>query len=274
MKRHLWSLWVVIPTLIIISSCQANELPLIGINAALPDAPADYGRAATATYTIEVSSAEIVTLIESEASFVVYIGNDQCTSCIDFKPAFFQYIDETGMLVYHYDNVINGSDYEVLREAYPDYFIDYDAIATPSLLFFKRGELRTRQNGTTRMFDINTLRPIMESYAQVIDLPVIHDPTTYADTKTDGVYFVYNRFDTATIAFYDEHLLSLVVDESYPLHQLEISLDEDLAEEIDGSLTLYPGTTFYHLQDGEINSTISLQTAGVEATLSWLDDIR
>jgi hypothetical protein len=113
---------------------------------------------------VEVSSFEVITLIETRASFLVYIGNDYCTSCAAFQPAFFEYIIETGMLVYHYDNVSNGSDYDLLTSAYPDYFIDNPV--TPSLLFFKEGHMRTRQNGTTRMFDINTLRPIMESYAE------------------------------------------------------------------------------------------------------------
>ncbi len=271
-EKRLWaSLLALIPALLIASSCQANQLPMIGMNAALPAVAHDFEQAKAEDYTIEVSSSEIITLIESRASFLVYIGNDYCTSCAAFQPAFFEYIFETGMLVYHYDNVANGSDYDLLTSAYPDYFIDNPA--TPSLLFFKEGEMRTRQNGTTRMFDINTLRPIMESYAQVIDLPVIHDSAAFANEMADGVYFVYDRQKAAIVDFYIDHLLGLIVDDDYRLRQLEVSLDAELATAVVAWLGDEDGNaTFYRQVNEEITASISLQDDGVEATLAWLSD--
>jgi hypothetical protein len=268
--KGLWpSLLIIVPALLVLSSCRATDLPLIGMNAALPESAPDFEEAPASTFTIEVASEEIGALIESSSSFAVYIGNEYCSNCNAFQPAFFEYIFETGMLVYHYDNVINGDDYDLLTAAYPDYFPTNPS--TPTLMFFKQGELRTLQKAATRMNDITTLRPIMESYAQVIDLPVIHDENTYAEMNHDGIYFVYDRNDEATVGFYNEHLVPLIVEEGYALRQLEISLDEDLAEAVAASLTDFsPTITFYLLQDGAITEAVSLGDAGLEATLSWL----
>ena len=221
MKHHITSIVAILMILATLSGCETSKAPLIGVNAALNPDTAIASDASS--YTIEVSSDQISTLIDSKASFIVYIGNDYCSSCIEFQPAFRDYIIETGLLVYHYDNIVNDiNDYNQLVSRYPSVFSDNPF--TPSLLFFKQGEMRTRQNGQTRMFDIATLRPIMDSYATVIDIQIIHDAATFAQFSSDGTFLAYNRSDDGFADFYHGQPLDAITSQTFDVFQLEITL--------------------------------------------------
>jgi hypothetical protein len=267
MRHHIVSILTILMALASLSGCENSKAPLIGVNAALdPDTSI---ASEASSYTIDVSSDEISALIDSKASFIVYIGNDYCSSCTEFQPAFRDYILETGLLVYHYDNIDNDiNDYNQLVSRYPSIFSDNPF--TPSLLFFKQGEMRTRQNGQTRMFDIATLRPIMESYATVVDIQIIHDAATFARFSSEGTFLAYDRSDDGFADFYHEELLSAITSQTLDVMQLEISLDADLNNDV-SALVGAAIPTLFTIEQGAIINSISFDGTNGPELLTWLN---
>jgi len=234
------------------------DVPQLTKNMQLPAPKSNYDNEPSDAYMIDVSGTQIKTLIDSKASFLLYIGNEYCTSCLAFKDAFLSYIMETDLLVYKYDNIASAGDYEAMQTNHPGVFPLYPV--TPSLYFFKDGELRTRQDGNTRMFELATLRPIMKSYADVINVLTIHDEQLAASLiDQDGVYFIYNRLSSEVTNFYNQTLFPYLVKRNARLYQLETSLNPSLLASLTDNLDL--GETIPHLftiASGTIVSTASL----------------
>jgi hypothetical protein len=243
---------------IVISGCKAMDVPQLAKNMQLPAPKSNYDNEPTDEYMVDVSGAQIKTLIDSKASFLLYIGNDYCTSCLAFKDAFLSYIMETDLLVYKYDNIARADDYEAMQTNHPGVFPLYPV--TPSLYFFKDGELRTRQDGNARMFELATLRPIMKSYADIINVLTIHEQTLVASLiDQDGVYFVYDRSSSQLRNFYNQTLFPYLVKRNARLYQLETALNPALLTSLTEHLQLdEPLPDFFTIASGTIVSTASL----------------
>ncbi|HOJ45392.1 MAG TPA: hypothetical protein PK340_05135 [Bacilli bacterium] len=241
-----------------ISGCKAMDVPKLAKNINLPLPLTNYENEPSEAYMIDVSGSQIKTLIDSKASFLLYVGNDYCTSCLAFKDAFLSYIIETELLVYKYDNIASASDYEQMQTNHPGVFPMYPV--TPSLYFFKDGELRTRQDGNTRMFELATLRPIMKSYADIINVMAIHDEALVSSLPNqDGIYFAYNRSSNQVRTFYNSTLFPYLVKHDTTLYQLEVSLNPLLQDALVSEFAL--DTTLpelFTIIDGAIISTASL----------------
>jgi len=275
MKRptnHLMIFTLMALTLVATSGCQPQGLPELAKNGALPVvAPSDYDTADGDPYLVEIGNDSIATLIESQSDFLVYIGNEYCSSCIAFRPALIEYIHKQRTLVYHYDNIENTLVYPDLYASYPDYFPQYPV--TPSLFFFKGGALRTRQDGITRMFDYNTYLPLMQGYSSVVDVFAIHNSQALEMSLSthDGLYLSYDRNSAAVVTNYLTTLRPYLKENKIALYQVEVSLEPSLWDELGALNAAYASGSFLlSLIDGSVTSAIDMAKTDAAALTAWL----
>ena len=260
-------------TLVSVSGCQPQGLPELAKNGALPTtAPADYETADVDPYLVEIANEGITTLIESQSDFLVYIGNEYCSSCIAFRPALIEYIHKQRALVYHYDNIENTLAYPDLYADYPDYFPQYPV--TPSLFFFKGGALRTRQDGITRMFDYRTFLPLMQGYATIAEVTSIHTASnlSFSLINNDGLYLAYDRDSPAAVTNYLTTLRTYLKEHDVALYQVEISLEPSLiAELVNLDPSYASGSHLLAVADGAVTDAIDLVMATSATLTAWLE---
>lgn len=257
-------------TLTLAIGCKAMDVPQLAKNVQLPLPKESYQFEDPSEYMIDVDASQIQLLLNSKSSFLLYIGNDYCSSCLEFKPAFLSYIIESNLLVYAFDNIVYHNQYADLRENNPNTFPEYPA--TPSLYFFKDGELRTRQNGHARMFELSTLRPIMKSYADIINVNAIHDPNYVLtpEQMNDGVYFIYDRSNRDLRDFYNNKLFPHLVKLKRTLFQFEISINPLLQEAITTTYNFTESTpSLFTIQNGSIISIASITTIDSDQLLEY-----
>ncbi len=260
---------IVLVALQLLTSCGKTNLPIYVKNGQLGVAPSNYENLDISDYVIPVNHANVIKLIESDSSFLLYLGNEYCASCHAFKPAFIEYIMTSRLLVYHYDNVVNGTgDFALLSNAYPDIFkTDF---VTPSLYFFKAGELRTKQIGNARMFNIATLRPIMEGLSVITDIVSYHALDLVDDNwpKQTGVYLIYDRTNTRLTNFYNQSLFPYINEHKTSLIQLEVSLNSTMLSSLE---PFFPSEvpTMFSLQSGNVLQTLTLEDVIDADALAW-----
>ncbi len=191
MKRFLaWTL--TLASMSLLFSCEDTKIH-VSANADIPSTVENYEEASIDDFVIEVGAEETLDMIASREHFLLYIGNNSCSSCVAFRPAFIEYIHKSKATVYHFDNLTHAQDYDLLPAQYPDYFTAEYAV-TPSLYFFKDGLMTARRYGSARMMDYATLRPIMDGYMTVSKIANSRDNAILESIKTnDGFIFFYDR---------------------------------------------------------------------------------
>ncbi len=191
MKRFLaWTM--IFASMTLLFSCEDTKIH-VSANADIPETVTDYEEATLDDFVIEVDAEQTLALVASREHFLLYIGNNSCSSCVAFRPAFIEYIHKSKATVYHFDNLAQALDYDLLPEQYPDYFTS-DYPVTPSLYFFKDGQMTARRYGSARMMDYPTLKPIMDGYMTVSQIANSRDSMRLESIKTnDGFIFFYDR---------------------------------------------------------------------------------
>jgi len=258
-------------TLAVGVSCQPAGLPQLAQNGALPPVPASFTGVPLDAFVVEVTNAELVTLIESEATFLLYIGNDYCSSCLAFRPSLIEYIANYKTLVYHYDNIDNSSTYPDLYEAYDAFFPENPP--TPSLYFFKQGELRTRQDGIQRMMQYATFAPMMEGYAAVVGIKTLHSVSSLTATleNDDGLFFAYDRQNAAAVAAYIATIFPTMTDTSANMWQIELSLSDELSAHVASlGAPWNGGSPLVYVENGQVVSSLDAATATTSELTAWL----
>ncbi len=191
MKRFL-TMSLVMASMVVLFSCSDSKI-YVPTNADLPTTVSDYETADVEDFVIEVNASETLALIASKEHFVLYIGNSSCSACLAFKPSLIEYIDKSSATIYHFDNLEHSQEYIQLPTAYPDYFTA-DYAVTPSLYFFKEGLMTARRNGSTRMMEYSTFRPIMDGYMRVSNIKISRNIDALTTAKNNnGIIFFYDR---------------------------------------------------------------------------------
>lgn len=89
---------------------------------------------------IEIDFTEFKTKIENKEKFALYIGNDECTHCIEYMPTLVEVLNEYNITIYKLDNN-KLSEYEYNE------FEEYVSISgTPTIAFIENGEEETSLN--------------------------------------------------------------------------------------------------------------------------------
>lgn len=238
---------LIFASMTLLFSCDDNKIK-VTVNADLPETVEDYDEALLEDFVIEVDAEQTLALVDSRESFLLYIGNSSCSSCVAFKPALIEYIDKSKATVYHFDNLLNAMDYELLPEQYPDYFTA-DYAVTPSLYFFENGLMTARRYGSSRMMEYATLKPIMDGYMKVSTVENTRDVEGLSFIKnTDGFVFFYDRTVSLEKACF--------VDTIYP--------------EVSTSSTVLTVADLDFMALNETEQTAFMETFGLEDPSGWL----
>ena len=82
---------------------------------------------------IDISSDDLKQKINNKETFILYIGNDNCSHCISYKPVLESVLKKYKIKIYHLDN----TKYEIN---------DFNIEGTPTVLFVEKGEEETTLN--------------------------------------------------------------------------------------------------------------------------------
>lgn len=91
-------------------------------------------------HIIELSLDEFKEKINNKDTFALYIGNDDCSHCVAYKPILTKVLEDYDITIYHVDNSkLSTSEYAEFRT-----YINISG--TPTIAFITNGEEETTLN--------------------------------------------------------------------------------------------------------------------------------
>lgn len=91
----------------------------------------------------EITLDEFKEKIANKETFAIYIGNENCSHCISYKPVLESVLDEYDITIYHIDNSkLDNKEYALFRT-----YINISG--TPTVAFITNGEEETTLNRIT-----------------------------------------------------------------------------------------------------------------------------
>lgn len=82
---------------------------------------------------ISISSSELTKKLNNKETFILYVGNENCSHCVSYKPVLEKVLQDYNIKIYHLDN----SKYNVN---------EFNISGTPTVLFVEKGEEETTLN--------------------------------------------------------------------------------------------------------------------------------
>lgn len=260
------------------TSCGNDLRPAVMKNAMLSIHPTSYEDMPLETFVVEVNTAMTINLIESNDSFILYFGNSYCGSCEAVRPSLIEYIDKTGALIFHYDNIVNVNEYDLLVTSYPEVFPQTPS--TPTFFFFEKGELVALREGSVRMFEYSTFKPLFDGLVKVSSAAYSNEITNLESlvSTSSALFFFFDRQDSASSSLWVNTIIPIVEDLKKPLFIFDVTLSNLSLENIETLNTLfaYQDQSGYIalIQDGtpRIIDSISLDASSETDISNWLID--
>ncbi len=86
---------------------------------------------------IEISANDFLNKIENKETFALYIGNENCSYCVAYKPTLEQVLNDYDITIYHLDNSkLTTEDFNKINPI-------MNVQSTPTIVFIKNGEEKT-----------------------------------------------------------------------------------------------------------------------------------
>ncbi len=83
---------------------------------------------------IELTANQFLSKIDSKETFALYIGNENCSYCVAYKPTLEQVLNDYDITIYHLDNSkLTNEDYNKINPI-------INVQSTPTIVFIKDGE--------------------------------------------------------------------------------------------------------------------------------------
>ena len=110
------------------------------------------------THIKDISLKKLEEKLNNKESFVLYVGNEQCSHCVAYMPTLTKVLDKYNIDIYHLDNSkLSEKEYTKFKE-----YINISG--TPTIVFIENGEEETALNrivgektesDTIEMFKVN-----------------------------------------------------------------------------------------------------------------------
>lgn len=91
----------------------------------------------------EITFDEFKEKIANKETFAVYVGNDNCSHCISYKPILEKVLDDYNITIYHVDNS------KLDNKEYAEFRTYINISGTPTVAFITDGEEETTLNRIT-----------------------------------------------------------------------------------------------------------------------------
>ena len=83
---------------------------------------------------VEISANKFLSKIENKDTFALYIGNENCSYCVAYKPTLEEVLNDYDISIYHLDNSkLTSEDYNKINPI-------INVQSTPTIVFIKNGE--------------------------------------------------------------------------------------------------------------------------------------
>ena len=96
------------------------------------------------TFTVDLTTQELINLLENDASFPLFFHSNVCSSCQMVEQYVNRYVLNTKSVIYSYEYSSKYNEYALLNAFNPNLFPE--RIVTPRFLFLKDGELSIEVN--------------------------------------------------------------------------------------------------------------------------------
>lgn len=91
----------------------------------------------------EITFDEFKEKIANKETFAVYVGNDNCSHCISYRPILEKVLDDYNITIYHVDNS------KLDNKEYAEFRTYINISGTPTVAFITNGEEETTLNRIT-----------------------------------------------------------------------------------------------------------------------------
>jgi len=235
MKIKVWSFLLAIP--FILSSCGTNPKGLVYIaqngdiyNVAEPSVADE-----TINYVRPTDSIEVLSLIDNNESFILYVAAEGCSGCRAFKPNLLRYIYETKALVYY----LNASDnddyleYSKIWQKYQDMFMAN--LEVPYLMIIENENSYAK--GAVSKMTADTYAPFANMMNLLVKVTNITSLKSYESANhylqdDSSLYFFYDRTDEEAIDIYSQSIFPLAKESETNLHVVDFSTFDEISLDI------------------------------------------
>lgn len=206
MKMFKASLLVLIPLLL--SSCgnRPRGLVLISQNGSLYDIQEPTATSELSDYVRHTDSPEILSYLQNDEPFVLYVGMAGCLGCNMFKPNLQRYVYETQALI-HYLNVGDNDDYLEYSKIWTGYQDIFMAdLEVPYLMIVESSEAYVK--GAVSKMTATTDEPFINMMNSLVDVANVashiqnDSATNYLASSEEGLFFFYDREDEDALEIY------------------------------------------------------------------------
>lgn len=200
----------------------------------------------------QIDGETIAKMVEADHSFLLYIGNDYCSSCVRFKPVLIEFIQSHGTMVYHFNNYQDLLSYDALKENYPDVF--FPSIVTPSFYIIGSGERVHYQPPISQFYQYRNFEAILTHHFATSNRLIHRD-----NLQEDGWYFIDAYAPEATTVANVAYLRQRILTSETTLNLIENSPDFIAPESLQGT---WSATASYLLKkQGESVLSLALSEA-------------
>jgi len=235
MKIKVWSFLLAIP--LILSSCGTNPKGLVYIaqngdiyNVAEPSVADE-----TINYVRPTDSIEVLSQMDNNEPFILYVAAEGCSGCRAFKPNLLRYIYETKALVYY----LNASDnddyleYSNISQKYQDMFMAN--LEVPYLMIIENENSYAK--GAVSKMTADTYAPFANMMNLLVKVTNITSLKSYESANhylqdDSSLYFFYDRTDEEAIDIYSQSIFPLAKESETNLHVVDFSTFDEISLDI------------------------------------------
>lgn len=241
---------------ILLTSCEGNKASIYSIT--------DYDLVVNRNKTqlfVELTTENLLNLIESNASFPLYFRSENCSSCLTVSNYTSKYITKAHTVIYSYEFLDNRETYIDLVKKYPDIFPS--SAVTPRFLIFKEGALSIEINNNKFQSE-KLLHSSLETFlkkSKIFTLSKFENLDSFLSENESCLIFTYNRQNLDSLNLFNEYIFNNVEKANLPI--LAIDVYNVSSDEMNLFANYFSLTSFFNtyieISNSKINKSINYE---------------
>lgn len=272
------SILLFIPILLSVFSCSNKNKLSIPTNYEIisysePNANDDLSK-----WMTSVNGDEIVTIMNSNEDFILYIASDGCSHCLEAKPHVLNYVYNSKAQVYLFDTSLYTEPYEEYTKVYSNTLGSIPtSFSTPTVMFYSGRTIVNYVVGATKLQNNTAANNLFNAPTRISNVTLIRDYekyNQYVSTINDQVIFFFDRNNNVAKDIYLNSIKTKINYSDRKVIMFDItSLDDE--EKIDLFTKYQLSNTnpyLFYKNNNEINEAITYNTENdATALISFLN---
>jgi predicted bacteriocin transport accessory protein len=115
--------------------------------------------------TTRIDLEDLIELATENDPYLLYMGNPNCGSCLQFQPILLDWIAKTKAMVYYLDTLQHLHHSSAFQEAFPNYFPE--GFTTPTLFVLSGVERIHRISSNQAFYNLQRFQALMFDYISI-----------------------------------------------------------------------------------------------------------